>query len=62
MEIPNGFLIGLLLFGILVAALLWGFGMVPWWGALLCLIVVPIVVCAALILLFYALWMASGSH
>jgi hypothetical protein len=62
MEIPNGFLIGLLIFGILVAALLWGFSVVPWWAALLCLVVAPIAACVVLILLFYALWIASGSH
>lgn len=60
--IQNGLIIGLLVFGLFVAALLWGFGVVPWWGALIAIVVAPIAGCAFLVLLFYALWIASGSH
>lgn len=62
MMIPKSFLIGLLIFGILVAALLWGCGVVPWWGALIVIVAAPIGAFGALALLFYALWIASGSH
>jgi hypothetical protein len=62
MMIPNGFLIGLLIFGIIVAALLWACSVVPWWGALILIVAAPIGTFAALMLLFYALWIASGSH
>jgi len=60
--IPNSLLFGLLIFGLLVAALLWGFGVVPWWGALIAVVAAPIVACIVLVILFHALWIASGSH
>lgn len=62
MMIPNSLLIGLFLFGILAAALLWGFGVVPWWGALITIVAAPIAACIALVILFHALWLASGGH
>jgi hypothetical protein len=61
-EIPNRLLIGLLIFGILVPLIFWGLGLVPWWAALLIVVAAPIGVFAVIILLFYALWIASGSH
>ena len=62
MMIPNSLLIGLLIFGVLVAALLWGFGVVPWWGALIAIVAAPVAACIVLVILFHALWIASGSH
>lgn len=62
MMIPNSLLIGLLVFGFFIAALLWGFGVVPWWGALIVIVAAPAGAFVALMLLFYALWIASGSH
>lgn len=48
--------------GLLVGALLWAFGTVPWWGIPICVVAVP----AALIVLggflFVMLWLASGGH
>nr|WP_314469818.1 hypothetical protein [uncultured Sphingomonas sp.] len=62
MMIPNSLIIGLLVFGIFVAALLWSFGLVPWWGALIAIVAAPLAGCAVILILFYALWIASGSH
>lgn len=62
MEIPNRVPIALLLFSIAVAALLWGFGIVPWWAIPIVLLLAPVAACAVLALLFYAAWIASGSH
>jgi glucan phosphoethanolaminetransferase (alkaline phosphatase superfamily) len=62
MEIPNRLLVALLIFGVVVAAVLWGCGVVPWWAAPIVVLVAPIAACAVLALLFYAAWTASGSH
>lgn len=62
MEIPNSLLIGLLIFGFLVAALLYALGFVPWWGAVIVVFAAPVAAFAAIVFLFYALWIASGSH
>jgi len=62
MMIPNRVLICLALFGVIVAGLLWVFGIVPWWAVPLIVVAAPILGCAVLTLLFYAVWIASGSH
>jgi hypothetical protein len=62
MMIPNRLLICLAVFGMIAAALLWGFGIVPWWALPFVIIAAPILGCVILTLLFYALWIASGSH
>ncbi|GAA0448666.1 MULTISPECIES: hypothetical protein [Sphingomonas] len=62
MEIPNRLLIVLLVFGIVIAALLWGFGIVPWWAVPIIVVAAPGAAISILVLLFYAAWVASGSH
>lgn len=61
--IPNSLLVGvLLIFGLIAAALLWGFGVVPWWQALITVVAAPLTVCVVLLLVFYALSLASGDR
>ena len=62
METPWPILIGLLALALLLAGILWFAGIVPWWGALILVIALPVGGFLALIFLFYALWIASGSH
>lgn len=54
-------LIALSLGGALVGAVLWGFGVVPWWTIIIGA-VAPVIVAAGIGLLFVMAWMASGSH
>ncbi len=62
MMIPNRLLIFLAVFGFAVAWVLWIFSVVPWWALPLVIIAAPVVSGVILIILFYALWIASGSH
>lgn len=48
-----GFVIGLLL-----AAL----DVIPFWGALVCAVAVPVAVCVFVMIVLILAWMASGSH
>lgn len=62
MEIPNRALIMLEILGIVVAAILWACGVVPWWATPIIALIAPIAAVLVLILLFYVAWAASGSH
>lgn len=50
---------------VFVAALLWWFGLVPWWVIIAAPLIAAVgagLLCGVLMFVGFALWMASGSH
>ena len=62
MHIPKRFWVLVSLFAAAVALVLWFVGIIPLWAVIPVTIVAPFAVAAILIVVFYALWMASGAH
>ncbi len=62
MMIPKSFLIGCSVIGLVVALLLWWFGVVAWWAVPIVAVLAPVSIFVALVGAFYLLWIASGSH
>lgn len=62
MHIPKRFSVLVGLLAAAVALVLWFVGIIPLWAVIPVIIVAPFAVAAILIVIFYALWMASGAH
>ncbi len=62
MMIPKSFLIGCAVVGLAIAMLLWWFGVVAWWAVPVVAVLAPVCVFVAIVITFYVLWVASGSH
>jgi len=62
MMIPKSLLIGPAVLGLVIALLLWWFGVVAWWAIPLVAVLAPVGIFAAIVSTLYVLWTASGSH
>jgi len=62
MMIPKSLLIGPAVLGLVIALLLWWFGVVAWWAIPLVAVLAPVAIFVAIVGTFYVLWTASGSH
>jgi hypothetical protein len=62
MMISNRFLLGCLAFALLVAVILWWLTGLPWWAIMLIVIAGPPLTAIVLMIVFYAIWVASGAH
>jgi hypothetical protein len=62
MMIPKSLLIGPSVLGVVIALLLWWFGVIAWWAIPLVAVFAPVGLIVAILITFYVLWVASGSH